>query len=140
MTIKAKTKLCDGCGEPKFIWKNQGGKRYCKQCWSALSVTTKPKPTAKQKRIPPRSLKRSKEEAIYSIKRGLYLEKHPMCEAHIPNICSGKATEVHHKRGRTGDDLTNEEFFLAVCHFCHVYIENNRLFAMEQGFSIKRIN
>lgn len=138
--MQPKKKLCDGCGEPKFIWKNEGGKRFCKQCWSALSVTTKPKPTVKQKPIRPRSLKRSKEESEYSQKRKVYLDKHPMCEAHIPSVCTGQATEVHHKRGRIGADLTDETLFLGLCHACHEYIENNRAFAIEQGFSIKRIS
>ena len=134
--MQPKKKSCDGCREPKFIWKNQGGKRYCKQCWSALSVTTKPKPTAKQKRIPPRSLKRSKQEAEYSQKRKIYLDKHPMCEAHIPNVCTGKATEVHHKySGKDRDSFfIDDTTWMAICRQCHTWIHNNSKKARDMDY------
>lgn len=136
-----KTKICYGCQKPRKIWRAYDGKRFCNICWNKHPDSIKAtKPTVKQKPIRPRSLKRSKEEAEYSKKRKVYLDNHPMCKAHIPNVCTGQATEVHHKRGRIGADLTDETLFLGVCHACHEYIENNRAFAIEQGFSIKRIN
>jgi len=139
--IKPKKKPCDGpCSELKVIWKNHEGKRYCKQCWSCHEGNVKHKPTVKQSPIPRRSEKRSKEERLYTAKRLLFLAEKPMCEACISGVCTRRATEVHHKKGRIGELLLNILFWLAVCHECHEYIENNRTFAIEQGFSIKRID
>ena len=136
MTLAPKKKLCSGCGEMTFIWKNVSGNKLCKQC-ATTGVAIKP--TIKAKPIPPRSQKRSKEERLYAAKRIIFIQEHPMCEAHISGICTEYATEVHHKKGRIGDDLLDETHWLALCHMCHEYIENNREFAMEKGFSIKRI-
>lgn len=136
MTLAPKKKLCSGCGEMTFIWKNVSGNKLCKQC-ATTGVAIKP--TIKAKPIPPRSQKRSKEERLYAAKRIIFIQEHPMCEAHISGICTEYATEVHHKKGRIGDDLLDETHWLALCHMCHDYIENNREFAMEKGFSIKRI-
>ena len=136
MTISPKKKLCSGCGEMTFIWKNVSGNKLCKQC-ATTGVAIKP--TIKAKPIPPRYQKRSKEERLYAAKRIIFIQEHPMCEAHISGICTEYATEVHHKKGRIGEDLLDETHWLALCHMCHDYIENHREFAMEKGFSIKRI-
>lgn len=139
--IQPKKKICDGCGLDSFIWKNVDGKRYCKQCSNNTGVA-KPsniKPTARLKPIPPRSQKRSKEERIYSGKRIIFLQENPMCQAHLPGICTKHATQIHHKKGKIGGLLLNILFWLGVCHACHEWIENNREEAMEKGFSIKRI-
>jgi hypothetical protein len=136
MTIVPKKKLCSGCGEMTFIWKNVSGNKLCKQC-ATTGVAIKP--TIKAKPIPPRSQKRSKEERLYVAKRIIFIQEHAMCEAHISGICTEYATEVHHKKGRIGEDLLDETHWLALCHMCHDYIERERTFAIEKGFSIKRI-
>jgi hypothetical protein len=138
--MKVIKKLCDGsCGELRVIWKNDKGKRYCWQCWSAHKSTTMPKPTARQKRLPSRSPKRAKEERIYSGKRIIFLSAHPMCQAHITGVCTHQSTDVHHKAGRSGDLYLDENFWLAVCRACHMYIELNPLWAREKGFSLSKI-
>lgn len=135
--IKSKKKLCSKCGIESFIWKSSGGKKLCKNCAVEKPVF---KPTKKQKSISPRSTKRAAEERVYLGKRIIYLKEHPRCEARIQGICQGGSNQIHHKKGRIGNDLTDESNFLACCGPCHHFIENNREFAMEQGFSIKRIN
>lgn len=136
LKMKAKKKVCGECGEESFIWANRGGRKLCKKC---ATTGVDIKPTYKAKPIAPRSQKRSAQEREYSIKRKIFLENNPMCQAHIQGVCTGASSQVHHKRGRTGNDLTDETLFLALCHNCHEYIENHREFAMEKGFSIKRI-
>lgn len=138
--IKPKEKLCDGgCGEPKIIWKNEGGKRYCKSCWSAHSSKTSIKPTVKQKRIRPRSPKRILQEAEYSAKRKVFLKKNPMCQMHLPGICTQHATEIHHMAGRIGDLLLDEQYWKAGCRACHSYVELHPIEAKELGLSINRL-
>lgn len=132
-----KKKICSKCNLESFIWTSRGGEKLCKKC-STTGVDMK-KPTTKAKPIAPRSQKRSKEEKLYSAKRVLFLLDFPMCQANIQGVCKGQATEVHHKKGRIGNDLLDETNWLALCHNCHEYVENNREFAMEKGYSIKRI-
>jgi hypothetical protein len=138
--MKIKKKPCDRCGELNIIWKNDGGKRFCKQCWSAHSAKSKPKPTAVQKRLPQRSPKRIIQESIYSEKRKIYLSKHSMCKAHLPGICTQMATDVHHMAGRVGELYLDETHWIALCRACHMWIEEHPKEAKEMGFSINRLN
>lgn len=137
--IQSKKKHCDGCSQPKYIWKNRGGKKYCKTCWSCHEGNVKLKPTAKQKRISPRSEKRIIADKKYSKLRKRKLEESPICEAQIPGMCAGASCQIHHKAGRVGELYLDYSKFLAVCHFCHVWIENNPNEAKELGFSLKRL-
>lgn len=123
--MKVNKKHCDKCGELRVIWKNDGGKRFCKYCWSAHKTTGKIKPTIKQKRIPPRSPKRIIQDAEYSKKRIIFLTDNPLCQAHLPGICTNLSTDVHHKKGRVGTLFLDETHWLSVCRACHSYIETH---------------
>jgi hypothetical protein len=136
--IQSKKKHCDGCSQPKYIWKNRGGKKYCKTCWSCHEGNVKLKPTAKQKRISPRSEKRIIADKKYSKLRKAFLEEKPICEAQLIG-CAGTSCQVHHKAGRTGDLYLDVSKWLAVCHQCHVWIENNVTEAKKLGFSLNRL-
>jgi hypothetical protein len=131
-------KECDNCNKPKLIWKNYGGKKWCKHCWSCHSSNVKQKPTVKTASIRPRSSKKEKLDNIYSQQRKLFLTYKPMCEAHIPGICTQVSTDVHHKKGRLGGNYLDTTTWLSVCRACHDYIETNPLFAKEEGFSQNR--
>lgn len=52
--------------------------------------------------------------------------------------CHAIATQIHHKRGRIGDRLTNKEEFLGCCAACHRRIENDPAWATEQGYRLPR--
>lgn len=137
--MEKKKKLCAGCGEMTYIWANREGRKLCKQCsYTGVAKLSITKPTAK-KPIPSRSQKRSKEEKLYSAKRILYLQDHPMCEAHLPGICTDYATDIHHMSGKIGDLLTDERYFKALCRSCHTFVENNPEVAKEKGLSINRL-
>lgn len=136
--MKKKKKHCDGCNSDQFIWKNEGGKKFCKTCWSCHSGNVKLKPTAKRKRIPPRSEKRIIADKRYSKLRKAFLEEKPMCEAHLSG-CAGASSQVHHKAGRVGHLYLDVTKWLAVCHSCHVWIENHPEEAKELGFSLNRL-
>ena len=135
-----KKKLCSSCGELNIIWKNDGGKRFCKRCWSAHSAKSKPNPTAKQKRLPQHSPKRIKLDTEYSARRKVFLSLKPMCEAHLPSLCTQQSTDVHHKAGRTGELYLDETHWLSVCRACHMWIEEHPSSAKEMGYSINRLD
>jgi hypothetical protein len=46
------------------------------------------------------------------------------------------ATEIHHTNGRTGDRLTDESFWLAVCRQSHEWIHGNPKKSRSLGFLV----
>ena len=91
------------------------------------------------KPIAPRSPKRAKQEREYLKIRKDFLYYHPLCQANIPSTCKTHSTDVHHKKGRIGQLLTDETKFLSVCRPCHDWIETHPKEAKDLGFSISKI-
>lgn len=85
----------------------------------------------------PRSKKRAAQERIYAKIRKVYLFCHPNCEV---VGCGCESSEIHHRKGRIGDLLTDEKFFMAVCRSHHNYIENHPIEAKDQGYSLSRLS
>jgi len=79
------------------------------------------------------SKKRAKQNREYEKVRDEYLYHHNICER-----CGGIATEIHHRKSRTGSYLTNTEFFMAVCRPCHLYVEEHSKESYEKGWKILR--
>lgn len=82
--------------------------------------------------------KRRKEMSVYDRRRLAFLALHKFCQANLSE-CTKIATEVHHKKGRVGDDYLNITTWLAVCHNCHYWIENHPEKAKELGLSESRL-
>jgi len=79
------------------------------------------------------SKKRQAENKIYLELRKEFL-KDKICP-----ITSSIATEVHHQRGRIGKLFLDTRYWLAVSHEGHVKIENNPEWAIDKGYSLKRL-
>lgn len=127
--LVAKPKICSGCGIEKPIWKKEGRQRFCKDCWSCHSSKNKIKPTQK-KPLSPKSSKKEKLDAAYTILRQSYLKNHPMCEARLPG-CNLSASDIHHKHGRVGDLYLDDTEYIALCRNCHRWIHDNPAKAKE---------
>jgi hypothetical protein len=138
--MKAKTKICNGCGQEKYIWKNIKGKKYCKFCSMNQQAMTKTASKKTYKPIAARSVKKSKEETIYALKRKIFLNSKTLCKAKLLRVCTVFATDVHHKAGRVGKNFLDESTWLPVCRQCHMWIEEHPIESKEKGFSISRIN
>ena len=126
----SKLKKCAGCDQMKHIWKSDKKDKYCQSCWYSIE---------KPKSISPVSKKRQGEMDIYSKLREAFLVVKPHCEAKLQE-CTAKATDVHHKAGRTGDNYLKIGTWLAVCRSCHRWIENNPEAAKELNLSESRLN
>ena len=136
--MQQKKKLCNGpCNSLQYIWKNAGGKKFCIRCWSAQSKSDT-KPTVVRKKIAARSPKKIKQDALYSSLRRKFLEENPMCQAHLPGLCLGQASEIHHRAGKIGSLYCDINNFLAICRPCHNYITIYSKEAIELGLSEKR--
>src|SRR5690606_7095818 len=108
-----KLKFCNGCHTDKRIWKNYQGERFCKTCWMRLNPTV----------IKPVSDKQAVRNREYSVVRKEHLAENPFCKAKLPG-CTGIATQIHHNRGRIGDDLTDRSTFVSICANCHRIVES----------------
>jgi hypothetical protein len=137
--MKVKLKICTGgCQKPSVIWKNSEGLKYCKSCWSnPMRVPTK-QVAKKQSFISPRSSKKEKLDAAYSVLRVVFLKQHPNCKCNLPG-CTGVATQVHHMAGRVGELYLDTTKWLPVCHHCHHWVELHPEEAKELGFSLNRL-
>lgn len=102
---------------------------YCSIC-EEKPEKRKPKPLRKV------SVKRVTENKEYTKVREAYLKVFPVCEVYN---CNNKSDQIHHKKGRIGELLTDINFFMAVCDTCHKYIETRPLWAKLNGYSLSRL-
>jgi len=148
--MKIMERICHGCEKLRYIWKNTGGKRYCKKCWTKVSIKQKmfrvklANPISKvvkkknKKPLPRKSAKQTKLDAVYKVARELYLKDHPMCQVHMTG-CRGYSEEIHHSAGR-GEYLLDTTTFVAICRPCHIILEENPKLAKALGFSVERLS
>ena len=94
----------------------------------------KPLSAKPKKRINTFSPKHLEKLGEYKRRRNIFMADNPICMANIEG-CTREATECHHALGRVGDLLTDVRYFKAVCHSCHVWIENHPAEAKEKGLS-----
>jgi hypothetical protein len=55
------------------------------------------------------------------------------CEARIPSICTGRATEAHHIKMRSRGGKHEPENLLDACHACHQHITEHPKWATANG-------
>lgn len=128
-TIKVKTGSCPTCDNGKKVPLIGG---FCSShYWQSRSKSPKKK---EQKPIRRVSAKRSKENVQYLKVRLEFLNENQTCKC-----CGASATDVHHSKGRLGASLTDKAFFVALCRRCHDKVENNPIWAKEQGYSLNRL-
>lgn len=127
----------------KYPWSDHQDKRKAER----KSVAARPMRTAPIQRTPikksqnpikKRSDKRAAQEKEYTKVRKAYLKANPLCGAKL-NDCALQANQVHHKRGRIGELLTDTKYFLACCDNCHKLIEKLPAMAKEKGLSVLRL-
>jgi hypothetical protein len=102
----------------------------CKICGEVLKE--KKAPVTNIKRV---SDKRAKEEREYLKLNKRFLKDNPNC-AVFPAL---KSNQIHHKKGRIGNLLTDVRYFLAVSDQGHKEIEMNPIWAIKNGFSVLRL-
>lgn len=62
------------------------------------------------------------------------------CEAKVHTVCAGRATENHHvgKRSVWPELVTNVDNVIAVCRWCHGWIDDNQAEAERLGLHMPR--
>lgn len=142
--IQRKKKKCLGCGKESYLF----GKQLCQYCYNKEQIKQK-----KLKLLEPKKKKSlTKEDRKLAAKRNYaykkarihFLESKDHCEVALPDclvpypVYDKSELQVHHKRGRIDDLLTDERYFLCVCGNCHRYIEDHPQWAKENGYSLSR--
>lgn len=82
------------------------------------------------------SKKREKELREYEKVKAEFFETHTKCE--WPG-CEVEHVTLHHQRGRIGDNLTNADFFKALCWVHHQWVEENPVESKAMGLSLDRL-
>lgn len=134
-SIQPKTGPCLDCGRETRLIAGRCQYHY----WKHRNSVNKQTLLKPHKPISPVSTKQKQRLAKYALVRAEYLAEHPTCEAKIGYTCRGRAVDIHHKKGRIGDLLTDKSNFLAVCRECHSEIELRPEWAKEMGFSESRL-
>jgi hypothetical protein len=119
-----------------MIWKNHGGFKYCKYCWScqkAIDTDSSQKPT--DYKIPLVSSKRKKKDVEYLKLRERFLNENPVCQVSVTGCMNG-ASDVHHTYAGSNRDAFYlvQSTWLAVCRSCHNHIHNNPAEARTLGW------
>ena len=96
-------------------------------------------------RLRPRSAKRARQEATYRATVRELLTRRPWCAAGwqldadgVAGICTGRATQAHHRAGRDGDRLTDPDDLVPVCADCHRWIHAHPADAYRLGLLVRR--
>lgn len=128
--MEKKKKYCSGCDSEQYIWKNDSGNRYCKNCWGKIQSKD-----PDHKVIPQVSAKRKKLDAEYLQLRAKHLEKHPLCEIKVAS-CTNFATDIHHKFAGSNRDAFYliQSTWAVTCRSCHRYIHDNPAEARTMGW------
>lgn len=132
MKYKRKKSTCKGC--KALVWRTQAG--LCYNCFNKIPKTYKTKKPIKKV-----SDKMMVAHDAYKRAKAEYLEKVPCCEIRLPGCsgCDPRMITLHHKKGRDGDLLTNQDFFCTSCIFCHDRIHGiDTKWAYENGFLISK--
>jgi len=142
MGIKRKIGDCGECKE-EGVYLGRVNPPQCLRCYKLLKAKeyqrrakerelVKP---VKKNWISPISSKMAKNLKEYRKVRDRYLKNNPICEV---RGCNNQTTNLHHKAGREGKLLANEEYFMACCGGCHpAKIHNNPNWAEKEGYIIR---
>lgn len=136
--------ICAQCNELKLLERNGN----CATCNRALRRAENMKAPEPHEPIAKVSEKMGKQLGKYAAEKAKFI-RGKKCALTIPHECEGALT-VHHMAGRVGyyDEWARENeipllvdvrFFLAVCLNGHTYIENNKKWACENGYTFLRV-
>lgn len=104
-------------GPSRRSWPRRRTKPWPKACWTRL-------PNCSTNRTPGNDAK-----AEYGRKRAAFLKSSKRCR----NCGASRGLDVHHIRGRLGELLVRQEYWVALCRSCHAWVHDNPTAARERG-------
>ena len=142
--IQAKPKECSNCKKITVLWKSNP--KLCKTCSTLLksqgNISSPKQRSQIIGKVSKGKIKSVSDKMLVSLReyrlvRDVYMDEHTICEH--PE-CSSPSTELHHKKGRVGNLLTDSRYFCALCHSHHEWAEKNPILAKELGLSMDRLS
>ncbi len=116
---------CVTCGSEFRKFKTTD--KYCSpQCAKIVSK-------ANQSRNPIKAISDKEKERLkeYRLVRDEFMRLNSKCQ-----ICGKESTDLHHKAGRIGSNLTDVNTFMALCRKCHREVHDNPKHSRENGWLI----
>ncbi len=131
MNVKPKKcKICSTEFKPR-----KSTDRFCSlECFKKQN---KSEPKKRFDKIPNVSKKRKIENLQYQVLRAEFLNKP---ENKICPITKLPTTDIHHKKGRIGSLFLNIEYWVALSREGHKFVEENPIWAKENGYSLNRLS
>lgn len=116
---------CVTCGA--VFQKYRTTDKFCSpQCAKIVSKTNQPR-----KKIAPISDSMAMKLKEYRLVRDEFMRLSPKCQ-----ICGKESTDLHHKNGRIGSNLTDVNTFMALCRKCHREVHDNPKHSRKNGWLI----
>jgi hypothetical protein len=134
--IEQKAKICKGCGKLRKLWA-RGKCLTCSKREKSQNANTHERQNVKRKPIRRISDKQAERNRQYSKDRREFLSRAENQNCRV--FKEKKATEVHHRKGRLGRFLLEQQWWLPVSREGHQWIESNPDAAREKGFILTRI-
>jgi len=102
------------------------------ECMSVFREHQKTKPKIKKV-----SKKRLSKNEVYKQLRIVFLSdpKNKICP-----ITGKPTTDIHHKKGRTGNLFLDTRYWVALSREGHIYVEEHPEWAKENGYSLNRLH
>ena len=138
--IKYKSCELGGGHMVRSLWKAKTKSQLssCRDCWmkSQASVRKEINKCAR-KPIKPVADKRAKELAIYRKTRDDFFKKYSVCQ--YPG-CNSTQITLHHMKGRSGEMVYNDKYFVSLCWPHHDLCERNPDEAKRLNLSVNRLD
>lgn len=95
----------------------------------------------KPKRVPVNKVSDKQKERleIYNARVKEWKVENPKCKATINEFCTKETQDNHHMKGKIGELLFDEKYWLPCCRSCHDYIGQHPLDALKRGLSLSRL-
>jgi hypothetical protein len=111
-----------------------GHRIYAKVSVKEMEAKEKAKPIAKRSEKMKETMKPLKKDYTEFLAK----PENQRCKLQIDNGCTKQATVVHHLKGRTGKNLTDQHFWLPSCPHCNTQIENKDAEARQKGLKLSK--
>lgn len=98
-------------------------------------------PVIKQQCRIGRSKSMTARMAVYKNVKAQFLADHPECQVCLAEEQMNRpsqSTEIHHRRGRVGTNLTDISTFVSICGRHHRYIHDNPEWSYKHRWMIRR--
>lgn len=88
------------------------------------------------KRSAPSRRTRGRRRAEQAIRERVQERSEGQCEARITAVCTGPATQQHHRKLRSQGGQDTEENLLDLCAACHAFAHANATWAVVSGLIV----